>query len=208
MNKPRQVALLGGSFDPVHLGHMALAQAALAQLPVDELWWVPAGQPWQKTRVLAPAEHRLAMLGLAIGRDARQRVETCEIERGGPTYTIDTLEVLSARHPAVVWHWLMGWDQFMNLPTWHRWRDVLARVRLAVVERPAEAPASHAGQPKAPMPEALRGLQPQFLHMAPWNVSSTTIRADVALGRSVLDRVSAPVARYIADHRLYQSTGA
>ena len=206
MSSLRQVALLGGSFDPVHLGHMALAQSALAQLPVDELWWIPTGQPWQKSRVLTPAEHRVAMIRLAIGRDTRQRVETCEIEREGPTYTIDTLETLTRRHPAVVWHWLMGWDQFLNLPTWRRWREVAARVRLAVVQRPgADLGAAGGSAGGVMMPEDLRQLPLQTLHMAPWNLSSTTIRDDVAHGRSVLDRVCAPVARYIADHGLYRA---
>jgi nicotinate-nucleotide adenylyltransferase len=194
---PKQVALLGGSFDPVHLGHMALAQSALAQLPVDELWWVPVGQPWQKSRTLSSADDRVAMLRLAMGRDERQRVEGCEIARSGPTYTIDTLEELSARHPGVVWHLLLGWDQFLNLPTWKRWQDVAARVKLAVAQRP--------GQGSGQVPDALSGLHIERLHMAPWDVSSTAIRADAAQGRVILDRVSAPVARYIADSGLYRA---
>ncbi len=192
----RQVALLGGSFDPVHLGHAALAQAALQQLPIDALWWLPAGQPWQKNRALTPAEHRVAMLDRAIGRDSRQRIETCELERPGPTYTIDTLRALSERHPGVVWHLLLGWDQFLNLPTWKQWTEVVSRVRLAVVPR--------AGAASALVPE-LKTVPFQPLLMAPWEVSSTAIRADVALGRGILDRVSAPVARYIAEHGLYST---
>jgi nicotinate-nucleotide adenylyltransferase len=193
----KQVALLGGSFDPVHLGHMALAKSALDQLPVDELWWVPVGQPWQKNRTLSSAEDRVAMLRLALGRDERQRVEMCEIERGGPTYTIDTLDELTTRHPGVRWHLLLGWDQFLNLPTWKRWQDVVARARLAVAQRP--------GQGSDEVPDVLSRLPTERLHMAPWDVSSTAIRADSAQGRPILDRVSAPVARYIADHGLYRA---
>lgn len=189
--------MLGGSFDPVHLGHMALAHSALAQLPVDELWWVPVGQPWQKSRTPSSAEDRVAMLQLAIGRDERQRVELCEIARGGPTYTIDTLEELSTRHPGVRWYLLLGWDQFLNLPTWNRWQDVVARVKLAVAQRP--------GQGSALVPDVLKGLPIERLHMAPWDVSSTAIRTDAAGGRVILDRVSAPVARYIAEHGLYRA---
>lgn len=200
MSRPlRQVALLGGSFDPVHLGHMALAQAALQQLPIDELWWVPVGQAWQKTRSLTPASHRVAMLELAMGRDARQRIEPCEIERAGPSYTIDTLHFLAARHPGVVWHLLLGWDQFQNLPTWKQWTELVSRVHLAVVPRQ--------GQGAAVAPP-LRDLPIQRLLMAPWDVSSTAIRADVAQGRQVLDRVSAPVARYIAEQDLYRDSAS
>lgn len=197
MGTLRQVALLGGSFDPVHLGHAALAQSALQQLPIDELWWLPAGQPWQKTRALAAAEHRLAMLSLTIGRDERQRVETCEIERGGPTYTIETLGTLAARHPGVVWHLVLGWDQMLNLPTWRDWKGVVSRARLAVAQRP--------GATEKDLPRELRGLAIEPLHMAPWDVSSTAIRHDIAHGTSVLSRVSAPVARYIENHGLYRA---
>ncbi len=197
----RQIALLGGSFDPVHLGHQAMAQAALQQLPIDELWWVPVGQAWQKSRALTPAHHRVAMLERAIGRDPRQRIETCEIERSGPTYTIDTLNTLVARHPGVVWHLLLGWDQFLNLPTWKQWPDVASRVKLAVVQRPGPTP----GVAASAVPAELQGLSIEHLHMAPWNVSSTAIRADAAQGRAVLDRVSAPVARYISDRGLYRT---
>jgi nicotinate-nucleotide adenylyltransferase len=197
MSSPaRQVALLGGSFDPVHLGHVALAQAALQQLPIDALWWVPVGMPWQKERALTPAPHRVAMLELTIGRDRRQSIETCEIERTGPTYTIDTLRALVSRHPGVVWHLLLGWDQFLNLPTWKQWNELVSRVRLAVVPRPGAATA---------LPPELQGLPVTRLLMAPWDVSSTALRADVAQGRGVLDRVSAPVARYIAEHGLYSN---
>ena len=192
----RQVALLGGSFDPVHLGHVALAQAALKQLPIDALWWVPVGQPWQKERALTPAPHRVAMLELTIGRDTRQHIETCEIERAGPTYTVDTLRSLVSRHPGVVWHLLLGWDQFVNLPSWKQWAEVVSRVRLAVVPRPGAAAA---------LPPELQGLPVTHLLMAPWDVSSTALRADAAQGRGILDRVSAPVARYIAEHGLYST---
>lgn len=191
-----KVALLGGSFDPVHRGHMALAQAALEQLPIDELWWVPVGQAWQKSRPLTAAHHRVAMLELAVGREARQRIEPCEIQREGATYTIDTLNTLATAHPGVVWHLLLGWDQLLNLPTWKQWAELTSRVKLAVVPRPG------AGAPE--LPAALRHLSIQTLHMAPLDISSTAIRADVAQGRSVLDRVSAPVARYIAEQGLYR----
>ncbi len=192
----RQVALLGGSFDPVHLGHVALAQAALQQLPIDALWWVPVGLPWQKDRALTLAPHRVAMLELTIGRDPRQRLEPCELERAGPSYTIDTLRTLVSRHPGVVWHLLLGWDQFLNLPTWKQWNEVVSRVHLAVVPRPGAAAA---------LPPELQGLPVTRLLMAPWDVSSTALRADVEQGRGILDRVSAPVARYIAAQGLYST---
>ena len=205
---PHRVALLGGSFDPVHLGHLAMAQAALNQLPIDELWWVPVGQAWQKSRTLTPADHRVAMLQLAMGRDARQRIEPCEIERAGPTYTINTLNTLKTRYPGTIWTLLLGWDQLLNLPTWKRWRDVVAQVQLAVAPRPRTPQALGVAGPQsavAGLPTELQALPIEVLHMAPWDASSTAVRADVAQGRGILDRVSAPVARYIADHGLYRA---
>lgn len=194
----RQVALLGGSFDPVHRAHLALARAALAQLPVDELWWLPAGQPWQKARTLAPAEHRVAMIGQVLqalppAEHARHRIETCEIDRGGPTYTIDTLEQLSAQHPQTRWWLILGQDQLKGLPTWRRWQAVLDHANLAVARRPGSGP--NADGP-------VISVHP--LEFEPQAISSTAIRALAAQGLPLDDQVTPEVGRYIAAHGLYR----
>ena len=194
----RQVALLGGSFDPVHRAHLALARAALAQLPVDELWWLPAGQPWQKARTLAPAEHRVAMIGQVLqalppAERARHRIETCEIDRGGPTYTIDTLEQLSAQHPQTRWWLILGQDQLKGLPTWRRWQAVLDHANLAVARRPGSGP--NADGP---------AISVHPLEFEPQAISSTAIRALAAQGLPLDDQVTPEVGRYIAAHGLYR----
>ena len=203
----RRIALFGGSFDPVHRAHRALAEAALVQLPVDELWWLPVGQPWQKARTLAPAEDRVAMVrrvidSMAPDLRARQRIETCEIERGGPTYTIDTLQALRRREPGVQWWLILGQDQLRGLPTWHRWQEVVEGVQLAVAQRPAADPAVPAAGPSPETGGAPLAVHPLILE--PHDISSTVIRARVAQGLPLDDQVTPEVGRYIADRGLYR----
>ena len=93
----KRFGLFGGSFDPVHIAHVALAQVALSQLQLDAVIWVPAGQPWQKTRTLASPAHRAAMLQLAIADEPRFTLERCELDRTGPSFTLDTVRALQVR---------------------------------------------------------------------------------------------------------------
>jgi nicotinate-nucleotide adenylyltransferase len=200
---PRRIGLFGGSFDPVHQAHRQLADVALEQLLLDELRWIPVGHPWQKARRLAPAEHRAAMVALAIGDNARFAIERCELERAGPSYTLDTVRLLQQREtrPAV-WYLILGQDQLANFSTWHGWRELAARVVLAVAGR-----AEQAVQP----PETL-AREPQVrvvpLMMPPQAVSSTELRHRLAAGepaRSLAPGMVAPaVADYIARHGLYR----
>jgi nicotinate-nucleotide adenylyltransferase len=108
LNVLRRIGLFGGSFDPVHNAHLALARQALDQLKLDELRWVPVGQAWQKARVLTPAAQREAMLRLAIEGEARFVLERCELQRAGPSYTLDTLRELQAATPGSDWFLLIG----------------------------------------------------------------------------------------------------
>jgi nicotinate-nucleotide adenylyltransferase len=195
----RRIGLFGGSFDPVHLGHVALARAALDSLGLDEVLWIPAGQPWQKARRLAAPEHRAAMVALAIAGEPRFRLERSELNRSGPSYTIDTVRELQHAMGMVATDWvlLLGQDQYAGLPTWHGWRDLLQRVTLAVALRGAAPPA----------PPALAAAPHRRLEIAmpPVAVSSTEIRERLATGRGVDGMVPPEVARYIALHGLYQA---
>ncbi|HMW22028.1 MAG TPA: nicotinate (nicotinamide) nucleotide adenylyltransferase [Burkholderiaceae bacterium] len=211
---PRRIGLFGGSFDPVHVGHRRLAECALQQLGLDELRWVVAGQPWQKARQLEPAEDRAAMVALAIADEPRFRLERCELDRAGPSFTIDTVERLQAEdrahatrpgEPAARWFLLIGQDQYANLTTWRRWRELLERVELAVAARDGQAP----------QPSAELAALPHRLHhlvMPPVAVSSTALRLALAGGASpsslVPDGLDAGVADYLAARGLYHSTPA
>lgn len=205
MNEPQaaahaaapRIGLLGGSFDPVHNAHVALARCAIETLALDELLWIPTGVAWQKARTLTPAADRIAMLRLAIADHPRQRLELCEVLRGGPSYTIDTVAELQREQPQAEWWLLLGQDQLANLPTWHRWQDLVARVRLAV--------ASRAGAALQLAPALVAAaVTVAALPFAPIEASSTAIRARVGAGLGIAELVPAPVARYIELHGLYR----
>ena len=202
----RRVALLGGSFDPVHRAHVELARQALKQLPVDELWWLPVGHAWQKSRALSPAHHRLAMLELAmqaVEGGHRQRIEPCELRRPGPSYTFDTVLELSKLHPGLKWVLLIGGDQLANFRSWHRWQELLGHVELAVAGRPDSADGP-AGIDHLKMPD----LPYHPLEMPPMSVSSTDIRSKAAAGADLSSLVLPEVARYIVQNRLYSPAAA
>ena len=196
--RQRRVGLFGGSFDPVHDAHLAMARSALAALALDELRWSPAGMPWQKSRKLTPAAQRAAMVRLAIAGEARFRCEECELERAGPSYTIDTVLELQRRESAALWFLLIGQDQLARLHTWHRWRELTALVHLAVANRAGEAPR---------IPPELAGceLALTVVPLPALAISSTGIRQRVAAGLDIRSLVPAAVARYIDEHGLYRN---
>jgi len=148
------VGIFGGSFDPVHNAHVALARQALTELGLDELIWLPAGQPWQKRGVLAPVEHREAMVALAIQDEPRFTLSRIEILRRGPSFTIDTVRALRAQRPGVSWHLVIGQDQYAGFHTWHGWEALLGLVTLAIGNRP-DAPLAADPQVLRVPPEAV-----------------------------------------------------
>jgi nicotinate-nucleotide adenylyltransferase len=193
----RRIGLFGGSFDPVHNAHLALARQALGQLQLDELRWVPVGQAWQKARAMTPAAQRQAMLQLAIDDEPRFVLECCELQRAGPSYTLDTLRELQATTPDAHWYLLIGQDQYRNLHTWHGVDELLQRVTLAVAQRPGEPAEADA---------RVRGAASVALVLPAMDVSATDIRWRVAAGMDISALVPPAVALYIHQQGLYRGT--
>jgi nicotinate-nucleotide adenylyltransferase len=191
----KRIGLFGGSFDPPHRAHGELARTALRALALDEVRWIPAGQPWQKTRAITDARHREAMVRLAIAGAPGCKLDRIELERAGRSLTLDTVAELQAREPDTTWVLLIGGDQYANLHTWHGWEDLLGRVTLAVAHRPGPHPP--------PAPAVLRHPH-RVVPLPMLDISSTDIRQRVADGRDISTLVPADVAGYIDQHHLYR----
>jgi nicotinate-nucleotide adenylyltransferase len=196
----RRIGIFGGAFDPPHIGHDTLARTALMQLKLDALRVIPTGSAWHKTRTLTAAVHRIAMARLAFESEPRIVVDSREIDRDGPTYTVDTLEELHRENPQAQLYLVIGEDQARALPTWHRWRELAT---FAIICVAARADSTGAQSPfeslKLQIPGMLR------LEMPPVAVSATEIRSKVAHHQSVDALVFASVARYIEHHNLYHT---
>jgi nicotinate-nucleotide adenylyltransferase len=194
----KRIGLFGGSFDPVHNAHVVLAKTALEQLKLDELRWIPVGQPWQKARRLAAAADREAMVRLAIAGEPRFVLDRVELRRRGPTFTLDTVRELVAAEPGSTWFLILGQDQYASLHTWRDWRELLGLVILAIANRPGAALAVNT---------QIARVQHQTVLLPMMDVSSTEVRRRVAVGESIADLVPEAVARYIEQHRLYSAAG-
>jgi nicotinate-nucleotide adenylyltransferase len=192
----RRFGLLGGTFDPVHRAHLALAQVALASCALEGLLWIPAGRPWQKGPGVTAAEHRLAMLRLAIEGEPRYGVDPRELERPGPSYTIDTVRELACEQAGIEWVLVIGQDQHAALHTWHHWHELLQRVTLAVARRPGAATA---------VDPAVRAHGHIELPLPPLDIAASALRRRVAEGQDISRLVPATVASYIDSHGLYRA---
>ncbi len=197
------VGILGGTFNPPHLGHLALASNALSQLHLSRVVLMPAALAPHKTdggggRDPGPG-HRLEMCRLAIKETRELSVCTLELQRGGPSYTVDTLRDIQAKHPDVPLTFIMGADMARSLPSWREPEALLELAELAVAERD--------GAERQRLSETLGLRYPRarvhFLDMAPVNLSSSMVREHAAVGEQVDRFVGPSVASYISQHALY-----
>jgi nicotinate-nucleotide adenylyltransferase len=191
----KRVGVFGGSFDPVHNAHVALAKLALEQFELDEVRWIPVGQPWQKSRRLSDGADREAMVRLAVAGEPRFVVDRTELRRRGISYTLDTVRELAAAEPGTEWVLILGQDQYASLHTWRDWRELLAMVTLAIANRPGAEPAVNAQIAKVPH---------HMVSLPMMDVSSTEVRRRVAAGESIASLVPPAVASYIERRRLYR----
>lgn len=189
-----RIGVLGGSFDPVHIGHLAVAVAARSVLDLDEVLLVVANDPWQKSgeRPVTPAEDRLALVEAAVAELDGVTASRLEIDRGGPSYTIDTLHQLHCQRPGSHLYLVVGADVAANLGTWHRAPELPGLATLVVAER--------AGGPAAPEPA---GWSVVHLPVPRLDVSSRDLRRRLASGDPVDVLVPPAVIRRIAERGLY-----
>ena len=199
-----RVGVLGGTFDPPHLGHLILAQEALQALGLSQVLFVPAGEPWRKAgRELSPREHRLAMVRLAAGGNPGLAVSTAEVDRPGPSYTAETLAELRQQFgPETELFFIMGADSLADFPHWHQPHRILELARMAVAERaPLGGEGFEEGIPEE-LAEALRE-RVVWLPMPLVAISASAVRERVRQGLSIRYWVSPAVEEYIHDHGLY-----
>ena len=201
----QKIGVFGGAFDPPHNAHIALAQTALTELALDALYVIPTGQAWHKARTLSPAEHRLAMSRLAFQNMPRVVVDDREIQRAGPTFTIDTLQALLAENAGAQLYLIMGSDQFAAFKQWHQWREIIKIAIICIADRLQFKWAE--GQFDTLKEIQNRTLTLQMPQMA---VSATQIRQLLigGLGENQLiaDLLPTQVASYIAQHQLYKAS--
>ena len=196
------LGIFGGTFDPIHYGHLIVARAALEALGLDEVLFVPAGRPWMKdAETLSPAEDRARITELAVAGDSQFRVSRLEIERAGETYTLDTLRALptDAGRPVLI----LGADAFADFPAWRAPAEVARLAQIAVLGRPGRDTAAIIDEVKAHVPN----VDAVPLEAPLIEISATAIRDRVRRGLPIRDLVPPPVARYIADHALYGPGG-
>jgi nicotinate-nucleotide adenylyltransferase len=203
-----RIGLFGGTFDPPHVGHLALAEWAREALRLDRVLFVPAGRPPHKGRALTLVAHRVAMTRLAVRGERAFTVSAIEARRDGPSFTVDTLRALRRRAPRVRIYLLMGADSLEEFHTWRDPKGIQAMATLVVADRPGAsakgaAAARRARRPVRPpgVPGARRVV---WLENPALEVSSSAIRARLRAGRTVRYLIPDAVVRYIERHRLYR----
>jgi len=212
------IGVLGGTFDPIHYGHLRLAEELGETLRLEEVRLIPSGTPPHRSAPAVPAEHRLAMTQLAAAGNPRFKVDEREVRRAGPGYTYDTLKALRAElgdaRPLAL---LLGADAFLEFATWHRWREIFGLAHIAVAYRPGFPVEQWSGRMPVPLAReyaARRMQQPLAVHLAPaggivvipftaLDISATAIRDMLRAGASPRYLLPGAVLDYIRTHRLY-----
>jgi len=201
-----KIGVLGGTFDPIHIGHLKVAEEVTARLNLSEIIFMPAGQPWLKgDNLISLAEHRVEMVRLAIAGKPYFKLSTIEIDRAGPTYTVDTMDEL--RRQLGSGHelfFILGWDNLIQLPQWQEPSRLVKLCRLVAVPR--------VGYPDidlSSLDAVIPGLYQRviLLDSPRVDINASIIRQRVGQGLSIHHLVPEPVERYIKQHRLYKRVG-
>ena len=194
MSKIR-LGVMGGTFDPIHFGHLVAANEAASQFGLEKVIFVPTGEPWQKSSI-TPAKHRYAMTQLAIADNSHFEISDVDIKRDGPTYTVDTLRDIQALHPDAELYFITGADAISQILTWKDVDQIWSKAHFVGVTRPG-----HALQvPKTPQATV------SLIEIPALAISSTDIRARVKAGKPIEYLLPNEVIEYIGQNQLYQGS--
>ncbi|RUS48756.1 nicotinate-nucleotide adenylyltransferase [Cohnella sp. AR92] len=193
-----RTGLMGGTFDPIHIGHLIAAESAMEAAGLEEVWFIPTNTPPHKPQPGAAARERRDMAEAAIAGRPGFRVEAQELERGGVSYTIDTVIALQERDPEREFHWIVGTDMMNDLPNWRRIEELAERIFFVCLSRQGEE------SEESSLPEFLRSKL-LAAPMPPIGISSTDIRERRRSGRSIRYLVPSAVQDYIERNGLYES---
>jgi nicotinate-nucleotide adenylyltransferase len=198
-----KVGILGGTFDPIHLGHLLMAESAREILELRQVLFVPAGDPPHKQELpITPACHRQAMVELALAHNPFFELSPVDLDRSGPHYSTETVQLLQKRYdlPPELCYFIIGSDSLQDLPTWHRPAELIKICRLAVARRPGSVPDLTS------LEATLPGLSDQltWVEMPLVGISASDIRARVRAGQSIRYQVPDGVGEYIQKHQLYR----
>lgn len=201
-----RIGLFGGTFNPVHIAHIKLADLAVTSLHLDCCYWIPC-RPWQKDpQELIRDEDRLALLQLALTEKKAMKVHTCDLDRGIPTYTVDTVQYFREQFASAQLFLLLGSDQWNNFHTWHNWQEILSLVTPVIFTRHNIAPTCHADVQHY---MDTHKVSVKIIRCTLPNVSSSQIRQMIGKDGPFFDKLAdnvlpRPVLEYIQQHSLYQ----
>lgn len=200
-----KIGLLGGSFNPIHMGHLVLAESAQEQLGLERVLLVPAGQPPHKAAEgMAAGADRLRMVELAAAGNPALAASDIELRREGRSYSLATVRALLTEHPDWDVHFLIGADTLPELPTWYRIRELAGRCKFVVANRPGEPLDRFDVLRPALTAEQVEAIRRRVIEIPPMGVSSTEVRRRVSEGRSIRYLVPEPVRQYILERGLYK----
>jgi len=202
MRTPMRLGVLGGTFDPIHYAHLAIAEEARTQLGLELVIFVPVGQPPHKPDMaITAARHRLAMLELALVSNPHFRISRVDLQRPGPCYTVDTLALLRVEWgPEVELYFIIGADSLREMHTWYKPRRIVELAQLAVVPRPRNP--LHLTELEKSLPSLCRRVR--VVDAPLLDISGTDLRQRVRAGKSIKYYLPEDVEAYIVDHGLYQ----
>lgn len=211
--QPRRIGVMGGTFDPIHHGHLVAGSEVADLFDLDEVVFVPTGQPWQKKdRFVSPAEDRYLMTVIATASNPRFQVSRVDIDRGGDTFTIDTLTDMQREYPDAELFFITGADALSKIVTWRDWESMFDLAHFVGVTRPGYTLPGVGGgvvddATLAPLQSEVDTGRLSLVEIPAMSISSTDCRERAAKGRPVWYLVPDGVVQYIAKHRMYDSDG-